>query len=271
MAALEPYVTFFYFVEADHPLRDFLYPEWGNVRFAMSGDWMLQVPGFHSPDVQQAVLCGPTDRHGAITTSGGKIIGFGLTPVGWQRLIGGNASHLANRVVPIGSRLGFDGQRLRRLLMSDPTDQAGVARLEQLLLRQLAVRPPVSAVVLATDRALRTRPAEVSQFAALAGVPPRTLQRLCLHTFGFAPKRLMRLQRFLDTLGRVRIAVGEQLGSAISDAYCDQPHFYRDFRDFMAMSPREYFSAPRPLMTVAAEAQVRAGVTLSFRLPPQPE
>ncbi len=268
-AALEPYVTF-YFVEADEPLHDFLYPEWGNVRFAMRGNWKVQVPGFHAPNKQEAVLFGPTDRHGAITTSGGKTIGFGFTPLGWQRLIGENAAEFVNRVEPLGSRLGYDGQQLRRDLMSDPRDQASVARLEGLLLAQLAARPPVSLVVLAVDRALRTRPAEVTDFAAMAGISPRTLQRICLHTFGFAPKRLMRLQRFLDTLGQVRTAVGVPLRRAISEDYCDQPHFYRDFRDFMAMTPRAYFSTPRRLMAVAAEAQIRAGVTLSFRLRPQP-
>ena len=76
-ALLEPYVTFFYFVEADQPLQDFLYPEWGNVRFAMQGDWMVQVPGFNTPAKQEAVLYGPTDRHGVVTTSGGKTIGSG--------------------------------------------------------------------------------------------------------------------------------------------------------------------------------------------------
>ena len=97
---------------------------------------------------------------------------------------------------------------------------------------------------------------------------PRTLHRVCLRGFGFAPKRLLRRERFLATLGHVRTAVGETIGGALGDAYVDQSHFYRDFRDFMAMTPRSYFSAPRRLMAEAAAAQVRAGVTLSFELPP---
>lgn len=89
--------------------------------------------------------------------------------------------------------------------------------------------------------------------------------------FGFAPKRVLRLQRFLDTLGRVRIAVGGGVNSNLGGAYFDQAHFYRDFRDFMGMTPRAYFSAPRPIMMAAAQAQARAGVPLSFQLPPQPD
>jgi AraC-like DNA-binding protein len=269
-ARLQSYVTFFYFVEAAAPLTDFLYPEWGNVRFAISGEWHVRMPGFDDPAPQTAVLFGPTDRHGEITTSGGKTIGFGLTPLGWHRLIGGDAGKMANRVVPLGDRLGVEGETLRAQLIEDSSDAASVDRLERLLSGILEHRPAVSAAVLAADRALRSRPAEIPDFAAAANVSQRTLHRLCLNAFGFPPKRLVRLQRFLDTLGHVRTAVGEAVVDSMDEAYFDQSHFYRDFRDFMAMTPRAYFSAPRHLMAAAAEAQQRAGVTLSFRLPPQP-
>ena len=267
---LEPYVTFFYFVEAGAPLQDFLYPEWGNVRLVLDGEWTVQIPGFEKSDSHGAVLFGPTDHCGLIETTGGKSLGFGLTPLGWQRLIGGDASILVNQSARLEHQLGCDGQQLWSDLKRDATHSEMIVRLTTLLLAQLTTRPLVGTVARDVDRALRSRPTEVTQFAALAGLPPRTLQRVCLRTFGFAPKRLMRLQRFLDTLGQVRSAVGAPLGDAIGEDYCDQPHFYRDFRDFMTMSPRTYFSAPRPLMAAAADAQVAAGVTLSFRLPSPP-
>lgn len=268
--ALEGYVTFFYFVDVSGPLTDFLYPEWGNVRFAISGDWRVQIDGYPAPSKQEVVLFGPTDRPGTVTTGGGKTIGFGLTPIGWHRLIHGHACELTNRIAPLGQHLGCDGETLRKHLISDGADHESIERLETVLLKRISEQPPVSDVVLAADRALRMRPLTVGDFADAAGLSERTLYRLCMQTFGFAPKRLMRLQRFLDTLGHVRTAVGESVISSMSDDYFDQAHFYRDFRDFMSMSPRAYFSAPRHLMAAAAEAQMRAGVTLSFRLPPQP-
>ena len=265
---LQSYITFFYFVTAGQALTDFLYPEWGNVRFSIAGSWMVRMPGYADETPQTAVLFGPTDRHGAIDTKGGRTVGFGLTPIGWQAIIGEDAGAMANRVVPLGDRLGISGEQLREHLIQDQEDHLIMKRLEELLTKRLAGRPPVSKAVLATDRALRMRPREVADFAAAAGVSARTLHRLCLGAFGFPPKRLMRLQRFLDTLGQVRTAVGNPVRTSVDEAYCDQSHFYRDFRDFMAMTPREYFGAPRLLMAAAAEAQVRAGVTLSFRLPP---
>ncbi len=116
---LQPYVTFFYFVEATGPLTDFLYPEWGNVRFAIDGNWHVAMPGYDDPAPQTAVLFGPTDRHGKIVTDGGKTIGFGLTPIGWHRLIGRDAVGMANLVAPLGDRLGIDGDLLLRQLQAD--------------------------------------------------------------------------------------------------------------------------------------------------------
>lgn len=267
---LKPYVTFFYFIEASGPLRDFLYPEWGAIRFMISGNWHVAMPGFDDPAPQNAVLFGPTDRHGLILSDGGKTVGFSLSAIGWQRLIGNGAGQMANRVIPLGDRLGIDGMALRAAVAADTCDADTVARFEDLLIGLLDSRPPVNAAVLAADQALRTRPATTRAFAQGTGVSERTLHRICLDAFGFPPKRLMRRQRFLDTMGRVRTAVGEALGEALGPAYFDQSHFYRDFRDFLGMTPRAYFSAPRPLMAAAAEAQISAGVTLSFELPPLP-
>ena len=269
-SALAGYVTFFYFVESAGSLTDFLYPEWGNVRFALSGEWFVEMPGYPLHTPQDAVLYGPTDRHGAVSTPGGKCFGFGLTPIGWHRLIGGDASSMANRVTHVGHALGCDGDALRAAILADESDSEILARIESVLQARLATRPAVSAQVLAADRALRNRPATMPEFAAGAGMSERTLHRLCLRTFGFPPKRLMRLQRFLDTLGLVRQAVGEKVGEALGEDYFDQSHFYRDFNDFMAMTPREYFTAPHVLMSAATEAQMRAGVTLSFRIPDPP-
>ncbi|MBY0519031.1 MAG: helix-turn-helix domain-containing protein [Sphingomonas sp.] len=269
--ALQAYVTFFYVVEVAGPLTDFLYPEWGNVRWRLSGEWVVEVQGHAAPPLGNARLFGPTDRPGRITTTGGKTIGFGMTPIGWHRLIGADAAAMVNEIVPLDRRLGFDAEAMLGALAADTGDRASIDLIEVALLTRLATRPEVGPQVLAADRALRTRPAEVADFAAAAGMSERTLHRVCLNAFGFAPKRLMRLQRFLDTLGQVRSAIGASVRDAIDDAYCDQSHFYRDFRDFMGMTPRAYFRAERPLMGPAAAAQIDAGVTLSFRLPPQPD
>ena len=267
--ALRGYVTFYYFVRAHGPLVDFLYPEWGNVRFVLEGDWRVTMQGY-GPEPQVDTLFGPTDRCGAVTTDGGRIVGFGLTPLGWNRLLGLDADTMVNRVRPLADDLGPRGHELSAAFAADTSQAQGVARLDDLLNDLVSRRPPEAPVLVAIDRALRARPATVPEFAAACGVAPRTLHRLCLRLYGFAPKRLLRRQRFLDTLGHVRTAVGDPLRDALDAAYFDQAHFYRDFRDFMGMSPRAYFTASRDLMARAAAAQTASGVTLSFELPDPP-
>ncbi len=259
-------MTFYYFVTAYGPLEDFLYPEWGNVRFALQGDWRVTMDGY-GPEPQVDALYGPTDRCGAVTTAGGRIVGFGLTPLGWNRLIDGQAQLMVNRVRPLSGEMGGWGPDLRACLAADAPDAVGVARLDALLTDLVSRRAAEAPGLMAFVHPLRARPATVPECAAAAGVAPRTLHRLCLSLFGFAPKRLLRRQRFLDTLGQVRTAVGDPLREALDAAYFDQAHFYRDFRDFMGMSPRAYFTASRALMARAAAAQTASGVTLSFELP----
>jgi AraC-like DNA-binding protein len=268
---LRAFATFYYFVEAFEPLTDFLYPEWGNVRFSISGEWMVLNDPRDPAVAARSVLFGPTDRRGKIVTTGGATTGFGLTPLGWDRLIGGEAGAMANRVREMDGELGVDAAALRAAFQRDHGDDAaGAARFDALLRGLLSSRPPNHPLVLATDRVLRSRPAEVSTFADQVGVAPRTLHRLCLRAFGFPPKRLLRRQRFLQTLGLIRVSPDSRFGELIDDDYFDQAHFNRDFRDFMGMTAREYARTPRALMQAAAAAQVANDITLSFRLPDPP-
>jgi AraC-like DNA-binding protein len=269
--ALRGHITFYYFVEAAGPLADFLYPEWGNVRLSIAGDWMVLNDPRDPPTPARRVLYGPTDRRGKIVTTGGKTVGFGLTPIGWDRLIGTDAGAMANRVREIEHELDVDVAALQSAFVSDgDNDALGIARFDQVLLESLARRPANHRLVLATDRALRRRPGDVPGFAAQVGVAHRTLHRVCLGAFGFAPKRLLRRQRFLETLGLIRITPDPTFGTLIDQDYHDQSHFNRDFRDFMGMTAREYAATPRALMQAAAAAQVSMGIPLSFKLPEPP-
>jgi AraC-like DNA-binding protein len=270
--ALQAYVTFYYFVEAFGPLTDFLYPEWGNVRLSITGDWQVINDPRDGGAPHERVLFGPTDRCGEIVTTGGKTVGFGLTPLGWSRLIGSDAGAMANRVREIDGELGVDLIEMQAAFVADGDDDAaGVARFDAALLARLGRCAPIDPLVLAANRVLRRHPGDVPTFAAAVGVAPRTLHRLCLRAFGFPPKRLLRRQRFLETLGVIRITPGATFGELMGEDYHDQSHFNRDFHDFMGMTARDYSRTPRALMQAAAAAQVQMQIPLSFALPEPPE
>jgi AraC-like DNA-binding protein len=265
---LRSYATFYYFVESSEPLEDFLYPEWGNVRFALRGSWRTQLPYTDWETPLDAALFGPTDRATRVASDGGKTVGFGLTPLGWARLIGTPADKLANRVIDLGDVFGVAGTAIHGALVSQTEDADGVVLFDRMLLARLAGARPAPRRFIQVDQALRSRPHNVEQFAAAAGVPVRSLARLCHQLFGFSPKRLLRRQRFLDTLGLIRVTDQPLFSELIGDEYFDQAHFTHEFREFMGITPTQYLSVPRPIFTSAARAQAAAGITLSFELPP---
>ncbi|MES2754528.1 MAG: helix-turn-helix domain-containing protein [Pseudomonadota bacterium] len=268
---LQSFFTFYYFVECDQPIEDFLYPEWGNIRFSVRGSWTMQLGDNYPDEPIGNAIFGPTDRAARIFDSFGKTVGFGMTPLGWERFVGIPAHRLANRVAVLADQFGPSAEDLQRALAGHNDDRAGVALFDQILLAKLALTAPNSAAAINADRVLRDRPADVATFAAASGVSVKVLGRICRQVFGFTAKRLLRRQRFLDTLGNIRITDQPEFGSLIDPQYFDQSHFNHEFREFMGLSPRAYLSAERPLMGQAASVQRDTGIPLSFRLPPQPD
>ena len=267
---LRSFVTFYYFVECRGALEDFLYPEWGNVRFKLSGSWWVESRETRPQMPETGWLFGPTDRAMKVVSQSGATAGFGLTPLGWDRLFDVPADALANRFVPLGDALGTAEDVIQAELARQATDEERTGFFDRLLLGRVAARPPNGEAAIAVDLALRERPRDARAFAAAAGVSPAELRATAKRVFGFGPKRLLRRQRFLDTLGRIRVTDEPRFEDLRGPEYFDQPHFNREFREFMGLSPGAYLSAPRPLMGQAALVQLQAGIPLSFQLPPPP-
>lgn len=268
---LRPFATFYYFVEVRGNLRDFLYPEWGNVRFTLGGSWWVDDRRLRAPMPRVGALFGPTDRAMGLESNDGVTAGFGLTPLGWQRLFDAPADGLANLRVDLDHHLGLPGPELQAAFAARPADAERAALFDRVLLDRLATRPPNTPEAVRADAALRTRPRDVGAFADAAGLDPRRLGRVCKAVFGFGPKRLLRRQRFLETLGRMRVADDFRFEDVRDPEYHDQSHFNHEFHEFMGLSPKAYLSVPRPLMGQAALVQLQAGIPLSFALPPPPE
>lgn len=257
-APLRPLITSYYVVDAPGPLADFTHPEWGNIRFLLVGDMRFGSPDGHdmAPPPAPAVIFGPTDRTRRFDSTGGMTIGVGLTPLGWLSLIGSDASKAANAMLPLGDELGTPGEALRQMLAAARDDVAMVAILDAVL---MARKPGPSryheAVAKVQQALLAGKADQVADLADEVEMEQRTLHRVCQTVFGFSPVRLLRRQRFLRTLARVRDALDQPLGQLIDSQYYDQAHFNRDFKAYMGMTPMAYFGSPREVMRRAAEGR----------------
>lgn len=257
---LRPLVTSYYAVEVHRgPLVDYLHPEWGNVRFILDGVWTRKIGARPAWVAGAATLYGPTDRTGVVETQGGALLGFGLTPLGWAQIVRRDAEALANGALPLSDIVGEAADNLQAALIAEPDEAARVGLLNTALLRRLADAPPVDDAVVAVSQALVSLDLpDTVAFAEAIGVSTRTLDRLCRRVFGFAPKRLLRRQRFLRTLDSIRDRLDRPLGEMIDHGYHDQAHFIRDFRSYMGMTPSAYYASPREAMRRAAQLRSQA-------------
>lgn len=254
-AGLAGLVDAYYILDAWQAVSDHLLAGPGNVRFQLAGEWRLTADGVHVPTPQRSALFGPTDRAALFASMGRAImLGAGLTPMGWAKLFDADAGALANRVQELSDFVGRDdADRLYGDLMRAEGDAGIAGVLDAWFLARDAARPAADPRVAVIHRELLEPHADVAMLAAAVGVSERTLHRLCQRAFGFTPKALLRQKRFLRTLEQVRGVLDQPLSGLIDDAYYDQAHFNRDFRQFMGMTPTEYFNSPREIMRRSAE------------------
>ena len=255
---LRPLITSYYIVDAPGPLADFTHPEWGNIRFLLQGDMRFGTVDGHdmAPPPAPAVIFGPTDRTRRFDSQGGLTIGVGLTPLGWLSLIDGDASKAANAILPLDNALGTPGEALRQTLIAARDDTAMVAILDAVLMARKPAPSRYHEAVLKVQQALLAGKADqVADLADEVEMEQRTLHRVCRTVFGFSPVRLLRRQRFLRTLAKVRDSLDQPIGQLIDSQYYDQAHFNRDFKAYMGMTPMAYFGSPREVMRRAADGR----------------
>jgi AraC-like DNA-binding protein len=168
-------------------------------------------------------------------------------PGGLGAFVSGSAADFTDRVVPLGQALGTDEAALLRQVTAEPDEAARVALLAAAL--EQAVDPerrlPAGRVaevarLAETDRGVR----RLADLCDLAGLGPRTLQRMFLQYAGVSPTWVIRRYRLLDAAEAVR--EGKPVSWAEIAAglgYADQAHLTRDFRAATGQTPAAYAGA----------------------------
>jgi AraC-like DNA-binding protein len=265
--ALRPLLSAYYRVEhpgGAEPIEDLLHPEWANLRLALREDWGVETRGRMEEPAPAICLFGPTSRAARVRIQpNGVCLGIGLLPLGWAVLTGLEASAWADRMAGSDNLRGvgltglFDRARaLQGAELAAVIDAVLLEVLDLPAAREEMARAEL--IARAHQALLDPEIGTVEAFAAALGVSVRQAARLSLKVFGFAPKLLLRRQRFLRTLAALRLNLDRPWGQQLDGHYYDQPHFVRDFRRFMGMSPTAYFALPRELLEIAAAARQSA-------------
>ena len=274
---LRRYFTTFYLTEVEVPpgetVVDYLHPEWGGFRI---GEGLLpaaEIAGQPPLAPVRFTAQGPTSTTVRFVAESFRMWGVGLLPLGWAKFVRTPAHELADTVadgdrhpafapfVALADAL-FDGR-------ADP--EAEFARIATHFAARADLPVPDEAKIAGCHAALVDPDVfSVADMAERARLPGYTLERLCRRHFGFAPQLLLRRQRFMRSLAQFMLDPSLKWIGALDDHYHDQAQFVRDFHRFMGMSPREYSSAPHPILGAIMRARfAEAGAAVQALHPPR--
>ena len=135
----------------------------------------------------------------------------------------------------------------------------------------LGEQPEAEATVQAVHRGvLALESTSVRAMSAQIGLNARTFERFCKRHFGFAPRTLLRRQRFLRSLGEYMLDPSMRWIGSLDMHYWDQAHFIRDFRATMNMTPSEFAALPHPVIKAAVSvSNMNGGVAMQALYHPE--
>jgi AraC-like DNA-binding protein len=201
---------------------------------------------------------GPSSQAVKFTVGSARMWGIGLLPLGWAKFVHAPAASLANAAVDGNTHPAFASfvPLARSLFGKKPDVEGELARITRHFLDRLGEPVADEKRILAIHTALvDSDVGTASELVARAGISQRTTERLCQRAFGFAPKLLLRRQRFMRSLTDFMLDPSLKWIGAIDSHYHDQAQFVRDFRQFMGMSPRQYAALPKPLIAAIVKAR----------------
>jgi AraC-like DNA-binding protein len=262
--SLRSIVSSYYMFHADMPYyADLMRADLPQIRFMLSGSADYH---FHDGAVMPApsvTLTGPTFGAYRFETTGPLLVfGIGLLPAGWAALIREDASIHANRVGDAGALFGR--------AIADAHDQlrgvtklGDMARIADRLISTLLMRVPEPPLWITrlTDDWLTCRPSpQVNALVETVGMSNRQIERLVKRIYGASPKMLARKYRALKAASE--LARGQLTWSEVAgEAFSDQSHFIREFRQFIGLTPTQLVVNPPPATRLTFE---RRGLNSAF-------
>ena len=245
-------------VDGEGEVHDFLQPEWANLRFFAGSRPTSQI-GSSSISGARFNVTGPSSLPCEFRLGTARMWGIGLLPLGWSRLIEGEASLFANRVLdgaiePAFAKFDMLSEALCDESVSVEEQQRVLGEAMAQMMRPNRDEPKILKVHAAL---VSGEHAAVGELADACAMSIRTLERVCHRYFGFTPKLLMRRQRFMRSLTNFMVHHASRWTEAMDSEYHDQAQFTREFTEFMTMTPSAYAALDHPILSSFMEARAR--------------
>jgi AraC-like DNA-binding protein len=253
---LRAHVSSYYAFTCDQPeFLGLMRAELPQLRLVLRGEAVTHYARGHSVGGLDALLQGPTFQPSRFVCKGPlRVFGAGLLPRGWAALIAQPADGLADSAAPLDSIFGEAAAELLAAIATAPDHASLPAIMDSFVrLRLRPLEPATEQFIALTDAWLTdSRAPKVEDLVDATGLSLRSVERLCRRHYGATPKLLARKYRALSAA--VRIGTGEaKAWTEVGDAFYDQAHFIREFKQFMGKTPSRFMdeSALLTRLTIA--------------------
>lgn len=252
--ALRGLVSSYYWCETDRPLLcDRMRAELGQIRFVTRGALSYSFADGRTFAGPTALLSGPTSAPVETCATGPfACFGAGLMPAGWSALIGPDADELADEAVDLRAVCGVAADDACDAIADASDDAARVAAADRFF-KALLERPravPAWFLRLTDDWLTATPDPRVDALVAASGMSARQVERWSRRHYGASPKLLARKYRALQAAVRLGTGEARTWSEAAGDAFYDQSHFIREFKQFVGMTPARFVADAAPVSRV---------------------
>jgi AraC-like DNA-binding protein len=252
---LADYVSAFYLFEAElDELNDIERADVAQFRIVLAGSATVTFSDGRAQDFAGISLFGPRMGASKITARGPvmRMFGCGVLPAGWAVSIRRPAYQNINCVIPVDDVLSAVFPTL-------PAEIAACTTIEDMVAIAVGCcRSHFGSVDIKPVEFVRTVDAwlesslvpSIADLVAKTGLSQRQIERLAKQYYGAPPKFLVRKYRALRAANQIANGNGDWQDFIDSDYY-DQPHFIREIKEFIGMTPSAIRNANSPLSMLA--------------------
>lgn len=242
-------------------VSDMMRADLAQIRFMVSGRGAYHFQSGEKSQTPEVCLIGPTFGATRFQVDGPVLVfGISLLPAGWAALVREDASRHADRVEDATALFGRVMREALDAMRAEQTMSAmvGIADVMMRVLVEDAVEGPLWFTRL-TDRWLTGAASpDVDGLIRESGMSSRQIERLARRIYGAPPKLLARKYRALRAASTLSAGKVPWL-EAVGDAFYDQSHFIREFKQFTGLTPRQFQSNPPPVMRLSLGRRALAG------------
>ncbi len=179
----------------------------------------------------------------------GRVLGVKFRPGGFKTFVNSSVCDLTNQVVLPETIFGQAFSKLEKNALATSDAAMAFELVDQFLIQRDPIGTPELDLVreimtlIETDRSIKRADAIADQFS----IGLRSLQRLFKQYVGVSPKWVIQRHRLIEAAERIRDGSPNInfADLALDLGYADQPHFIRDFKTMVGMTPANYLRSIR--------------------------